>query len=76
MVVNCAREYPSVFNIQMAATACLFNLSKAELSQQLHPSILRQIVEVYLYSISINSLIIFKVKQNSLYVQAGKFPER
>ena len=56
----------------MAATACLFNLSKAELSQQLHPSILRQIVEVYLYSISINSQIIFTVKQNCVYGQAVK----
>lgn len=46
LVLQCARQYPAVFPIQMAATACLFNLSKAELSQQLHPSILRQIVEV------------------------------
>ena len=45
-MLECAREYPNVFPIQMAATACLFNLSKTELSQQLHPRILREIVEV------------------------------
>ena len=29
----------------MAATACLFNLSKAELSNSIHPKILKQIVK-------------------------------
>ena len=41
----CAREYPSVFQIQMAATACLFNLSKADLGNKMHPRILRDIVK-------------------------------
>jgi len=45
LVLSCAREYPSVFQIQMAATACLFNLSKADLSNKIHPRILRDIVK-------------------------------
>jgi len=46
LVLRCAHEYPKTFLIQMAATACLYNLSKTELSTQLHPRILSQIVEV------------------------------
>merc|ERR1719419_1791870 len=44
-VLLCAREYPSVFQIQMAATACLFNLSKSELGAKIHPKILKEIVK-------------------------------
>jgi len=43
-VLFCAKEYPTVFPIQMAATACLFNLSKSELGQNIHPKILKEIV--------------------------------
>ena len=45
MVLSCANQYPSVFAIQMAATACLFNLSKAELGSKIHPKILEEIVK-------------------------------
>jgi len=44
-VLSCAREYPSVFPIQMAATACLFNLSKSDLGAKIHPKILKEIVK-------------------------------
>jgi len=44
-VLSCAKEYPTVFPIQMAATACLFNLSKADLGAKIHPRILREIVQ-------------------------------
>jgi len=44
-VLSCAKEYPTVFQIQMAATACLFNLSKSELGAKIHPKILREIVK-------------------------------
>ena len=44
-VLSCAREYPTVFQIQMAATACLFNLSKSELGAKIHPKILKEIVK-------------------------------
>ena len=43
-VLLCAREYPTVFPIQMAATACLFNLSKPDLGAKIHPKILKEIV--------------------------------
>ena len=45
LVLSCAQEFPTVFPIQMAATACLFNLSKAELGNKIHPGILRKIVQ-------------------------------
>ena len=44
-VLSCAREYPTVFPIQMAATACLFNLSKSELGAKIHPKVLKDIVK-------------------------------
>jgi len=44
-VLSCAREYPTVFPIQMAATACLFNLSKPDLGSKIHPKILKEIVK-------------------------------
>ena len=44
-VLSCAREYPTVFPIQMAATACLFNLSKSDLGTKIHPKILQEIVK-------------------------------
>ena len=46
LVLAAANRYQTVFNIQMAATACLFNLSKNEIGQKLHPKILGQIVKV------------------------------
>ncbi len=46
MVVAAANRYGTVFPVQMAATACLYNLSKAEVGLTLHPKILREIVEV------------------------------
>ena len=36
----------NMFAIQMAATACLFNLSKSEIGQKLHPRLLGRIVAV------------------------------
>ena len=44
-MLSCAREYPTVFQIQMAATACLFNLSKPDLGAKIHPKILKEIVK-------------------------------
>ena len=44
-VLSCAKEYPTVFPIQMAATACLFNLSKSDLGAKIHPKILKEIVK-------------------------------
>ena len=36
----------NMFAIQMAATACLFNLSRSEIGQKLHPRLLGRIVSV------------------------------
>lgn len=40
--------HPGLFGIQMAATACLYNLSKGDLAQKIHPKILKQVVELTL----------------------------
>lgn len=37
-------EHPTVLGIQMAATACLYNLSKSTMGHKIHPRWLRQIV--------------------------------
>ena len=43
-VLRAARQYPSVYNIQMAVTACLYNLCHGDLAVKLHPHILRDVV--------------------------------
>lgn len=42
------REHPQEFRVQMAATACLYNLTKGESAIMIHPSILKQIVDLTL----------------------------
>ncbi len=45
-MISAANQYRTVFAVQMAATACLYNLSKAEVGAKLHTKILGDIVEV------------------------------
>lgn len=40
--------HPKQFGVQMAATACLYNLTKGELALKIHPSILKEVVELSL----------------------------
>ena len=44
LVLKAAKQYPSVFTIQIAVTACLYNLCVGELANKLHPHILRDVV--------------------------------
>ena len=44
LVLKIAKQYPSVLNIQMAVTACLYNLCHGELATKLHPKILKAVV--------------------------------
>ena len=37
--------HPRQLGVQMAATACLYNLSKDDLGKQIHPCLLKEIVE-------------------------------
>lgn len=45
-MISAAEAYETVFAVQMAATACLYNLSKTELGEKLHPTVLRDIINV------------------------------
>lgn len=40
--------HPTQFGVQMAATACLYNLTKGELAEKIHPSVLKEVVELTL----------------------------
>ena len=40
--------HPMQFGVQMAATACLYNLTKGELAAKIHPTILKDVVELAL----------------------------
>lgn len=40
--MNCLSES---FPVQMAATACLYNLTKSDLASKIHPSVLAKVVE-------------------------------
>ena len=44
LVLKASKRYPSVFKIQMAVTACLYNLTH-EVSHKLHPHLLNEIVK-------------------------------
>ncbi|KAI4503158.1 hypothetical protein M0802_002202 [Mischocyttarus mexicanus] len=48
LVLPGMREHPEEFRVQMAATACLYNLTKGESAVLIHPSILKQIVDLTL----------------------------
>ena len=48
LVLPAMKTHPRQLGVQMAATACLYNLSKAELGQKVHPVCLREIVELTL----------------------------
>lgn len=48
LVLPAMKIHPRTLGVQMAATACLYNLSKAELGQKIHPSCLREIIELTL----------------------------
>lgn len=45
LVLRAMRAFPEEFHIQMAATACIYNLTKGEVGQKIHPHILREIVD-------------------------------
>ena len=53
LVLPAMRTHPRQLGEQMAATACLYNLSKAELGQKVHPVCLREIVDLTLLAINI-----------------------
>jgi len=44
LVLDCANQCHSVLGIQLAVTACLYDLSKAKTGENLHPRVLREIV--------------------------------
>jgi len=48
LVLPGMEAHPTLFGIQMAATACLYNLTKGEFAQKIHPKILKQVVELTL----------------------------
>lgn len=48
LVIPGMRAHPEEFKVQMAATACLYNLTKGELATKIHPFILKQIVDLTL----------------------------
>lgn len=48
LVIPGMRAHPQEFRVQMAATACLYNLTKGELATKIHPSVLKQIVDLTL----------------------------
>ena len=42
------RAHPKELGVQMAATACLYNLSKGEMGQKIHPLWLAKLVDLTL----------------------------
>ncbi|XP_043479584.1 protein zyg-11 homolog B-like [Leptopilina heterotoma] len=48
LVIPGMKAHPQEFRIQIAGTACLYNLTKGELANKIHPSVLKQVVDVTL----------------------------
>lgn len=44
LVLRAMRLHPEEFHIQMAATACVYNLTKGDVGQKIHPHILKEVV--------------------------------
>ena len=61
LVLPAMRTHPRQLGVQMAATACLYNLSKAELGQKVHLVCLREIVDLTLLAINILYVAIFVI---------------
>lgn len=53
LVIDVANRFRHTFSVQMAATACLYNMTKSSNSHQLHPSILKAVVETDLQALEI-----------------------
>ncbi|XP_031826314.1 protein zyg-11 homolog B [Nomia melanderi] len=67
LVLSGMKEHPHEVRVQLACTACLYNLSKGEFAIMIHPSILKQVVELTLvamesyptnYQLYMNTLLI------------------
>ncbi|KAK3611985.1 hypothetical protein CHS0354_011644 [Potamilus streckersoni] len=50
LVLPAMKNHPRQIGVQMAATACLYNLSKSEVGQKVHPSCLKEIVNLTLHA--------------------------
>lgn len=50
LVLEVMEMHHKKFGVQMAATACLYNLTRGELSKNLHPSLLSKGVSLTLYA--------------------------
>ncbi|XP_075228477.1 protein zyg-11 homolog B-like isoform X2 [Lycorma delicatula] len=48
LVLPGMQQHPQAFGVQMAATACLYNLTKGDLASKIHPRILARVVELSL----------------------------
>ena len=48
LVLPGMKSHPRQLGVQMAATACLYNLTKGELGPKIHPACLQQIVALTL----------------------------
>lgn len=65
LVLPGMRNHPSQFGVQMAATACLYNLTKGELSLKIHPNLLKQVVSLTLKAMK-NFPNHYQLQKNSL----------
>ncbi|KAG5881719.1 hypothetical protein JTB14_037935 [Gonioctena quinquepunctata] len=50
LVLPVMEEHSTIFGVQMAATACLYNLTRGELSKNIHPKALSKGVHLTLYA--------------------------
>lgn len=67
LVLPAMREHPQEVRVQVPCTACLYNLTKAEFSIMIHPSILKQIVELTMTAMEAYSTN-YRLQMNTLLI--------
>lgn len=65
LVLPVMETHPTKFAVQMAATACLYNLTRGDLSKSIHPKALSKGVNLILYAMSAHPTE-FQLQKNSL----------
>ncbi|XP_044764036.1 protein zyg-11 homolog B-like [Coccinella septempunctata] len=65
LVLPVMAHHPLVFGVQMAATACLYNLTKGELSKNIHPNLLSKGINLTLNAMT-NFPKEYQLQKNSL----------
>lgn len=64
------QTHPESFGVQMAATACLYNLTKGDLATRIHPSILAKVGSIFFFFVDLKSFALMSDRKFIYYVKS------